>query len=219
MHSDDDLWYRLGYATERARSRTPDLAGALERLAPSRDTPAGRAGEDEDRHVAQALLLGGAGALGSRLLKLWPARRRPGAMALAAAGASGAAAALLVELLEPLLRGELRPPTPDADLASSVLAGTGRGLAYGAVVEPRLPGPDLIRGFVFGTLEYMVAPWGGLPGLLGSGSPHRKLPLVSHLLEPERKDDAAYLDFLLFGVSVALLYGLAVEKSGTVEEE
>lgn len=218
MHSDDNLWYRVGYALERTRNRAPALAGALERI-----TPSGRGGSGDERaperdRLIEVLLLGGAGALASRLLKLWPARRRPGLLALAAAGASGAGAGLLVELLHPLLRGELRPPGPDAEPGTSMLSGAGRGLAYGSVVEPRLPGPDVVRGIVFGTLEYLVAPWGGLPGLLGSSSPHRKLPLVSDLLEPERDDDAAYLDFIAFGVAVAFLYGLAREKSGTTDE-
>lgn len=225
MHSNDTLWYRLGYTLERARGSAPDLPSLLRQGAPDsagrdnpRDNPGDGADDGKDGMAVGALVLGGAGALASRLLRAWPRRHAPGVLGLAAAGASGAAAGLLVELVGPLLRGEAAPAADDDELAASVLSGTGRGLAYGAVAEPRLPGPAVLRGFLYGTLEYAIAPWGGLPGLLGSASPHRKLPVVSRLLEPGEDDEADYLDFVIFGLALGLLYGTFVEKRGTSDE-
>ncbi len=222
MHSDNTLWYRLGYALERARGSAPDLPALLGRGASDatrKEQPDESPGDDGGDAAVTALVLGGAGALASRVLRVWPRRHRPGALGVVAAGASGAAAGVLVELLQPLLRGELAPPGPDEDVTEALLSGAGRGLAYGAIAEPRLPGPALLRGVLFGTLEYMIAPWGGLPGLLGSSSPHRKLPVVSGLLEPGEEDDADYLDFVAFGLALGLLYGTFLEKRGTTPEE
>ena len=84
---------------------------------------------------------------------------------------------------------------------------TARGLLYGALVEPRLPGPALVRGTLYGTLEYLVSPWGGLTALAGPGAPHRRIPLLASLFDDYQRSDDSFADHLVFGVALALLYG------------
>ncbi|NIX22339.1 MAG: hypothetical protein GWN07_21900, partial [Actinobacteria bacterium] len=72
---------------------------------------------------------------------------------------------LLADLVRPLLRDDADLPGIDRDTAEHMLAGLGQGLIYGGVVEPRVPGPALVKGALFGSLEYAVHPLGGLSGL------------------------------------------------------
>jgi len=215
LTSDETFWFRVGYALERAR-----------RLAPALPGPAAGDGPDEDRELPsesdarlRALLVAGAGTLASRILKLWPGRRVPGVVSLTCAGISGVGAALLLELLRPLTDSEAPAAALDEELAEALLSGAGRGLLYGGVVEPRLPGPPILRGAVYGVTEYMVSPWGGLTRILGPASPHRRLPLVSDLVEPSEEGSRTFVDHLLFGVTLALLYGALPLKRGTRNEE
>ena len=55
-----------------------------------------------------ALITAGAGALVGKLVGLVPPRRTPGMVGLLRGGAAGAGAALLRELVDPLLHGEKR---------------------------------------------------------------------------------------------------------------
>lgn len=215
--SREKIWFRIGYALETARLGVPALPGpGAGESDPTNDgLPTDAAGDV----ALGTLLVAGAGAVAPRVLRLWRGRRVPGALSLAFAGLSGAGAALLLELLRPLTRGELEAPEIDADLGEAVLSGVGRGLLYGAVLEPRLPGPPVVRGAVFGAVEYALSPWGGLSRILGSASPHRKLPVVSDLLEPGGHEDDRFADHLVFGLAVALLYGGLPLKSGTRNEE
>lgn len=233
MSSDqDEIWYRIGYALERVRhapeelprvrallsSRSPAGGGGREREpdAPAKDAPGG----DGDRDaLLQELVSTGSRSLVRRIVRLWSPRKKVGLGGLLAAGASGAAAAVLVDLIGPLVRsGSFAPDTEDG-LSASLLEGAGRGLVYGGVVEPRLPGPAFLLGFVYGTGEYLASPWGGLPALLRSVSPQGKLPLVSHLLEPEEGRHPDYVEHVAFGVALALLYDLVHENRGIVDDE
>ncbi|NIP59368.1 MAG: hypothetical protein GWM92_13610 [Gemmatimonadetes bacterium] len=140
-------------------------------------------------------------------------------VSLTCAGISGVGAALLVELLRPLTEDEDSAAALDGELAEALLSGAGRGLLYGGVVEPRIPGPPLVRGAVYGVTEYMLSPWGGLPRVLGPVSPHRRIPLVSDLVEPDQEGFRTFVDHLLFGVTLALLYGALPPRRGTRNEE
>ena len=81
---------------------------------------------------------------------------------LARAAASGAAAMIFQELVHALVSDD----PEDADegsrsLADRLISGTARGLVYGAVAEPRLPGPPVLRGVLYGSgndgyLEHLV---------------------------------------------------------------
>lgn len=199
-----------GRSSERSRREAPgDNPGHG-----SRSRPASGARDA----LVQALAAGGARSLAGRLLRIWSPRERVGIVKLMTAGASGAAAALLTELVTPLTRPGSGETPGGEELALSVLEGVGRGLTYGGVVEPRLPGPAYLLGFVYGTAEYVAASWGGLPSLLRSASPHGKIPYLSGLLEPSEDEDRIYLEYVVFGLTLALLYDAVREKRGIDEE-
>lgn len=231
MNSDrDDLWYRIGYALERARQAPGELpplrallsAGEGSGNPPPDGNPGpdeeSRAGDRADRLVREVVATG-ARSLGGRILRAWTPRRQVGLAGLLAAGASGAAAAFLVDRLAPLVRSGSRRSGREDGLSGTLLEGVGRGLLYAGVVEPRLPGPAFVAGFVYGTTEYLAAPWGGLPVLLRSVSPHGRLPLVSRLLEPEEERHPDYVELVAFGLALAIFYDLAHENRGIEDEE
>lgn len=215
---------------ERARREPPlpRLRGLGERRdgrgTRSKDAPGprsrqrgGESGGPAREEALDALLTTGAGAVAGKILGLLPARRRPGILALMRAGAAGAGAALLREVLDPLIRGEVRVPLLGPRTADALLAGAARGVLYGAVLEPRLPGPPAMQGIVYGSLEYAVSPWGGLDALLGNGAPHRRIPLMAGLFEGYALGEDTYLDHLIFGMTLALLYrrGASRTRTGT----
>jgi hypothetical protein len=156
-------------------------------------------------------------ALVGRLLDAIPRKRRPGPIRLLHAAAAGAGAALVRELLRPLTSG-VPADRPLAERArGAALTGSARGLLYGALVEPRLPGPPIVRGALYGGVEHLVSPMGGLITLAGARAPHRSLPFVAALFEElEQAEDETLLDHVLFGIGLAALYGA---RPADVEEE
>jgi hypothetical protein len=209
MASEPSLWYRIGYVVERALHGRPAggkaLAGLRERASGERRT-SGPAQETHwpsmDDLVSSAIAVAAGRVLGGRR------RRQPnGLLWLLRAGAAGAAAALLVDLLRPLLYGQPNEVVRDGDIADTVLTGLGQGLVYGAVVEPRVPGPPVLKGALFGSAEYATEAAGGLGQLLRAHTPHGRLPGVGRLLEQLHPKERAYLEHLVFGMALALLYG------------
>jgi hypothetical protein len=196
MQKKADIWYRVGYALETAKSRMPKTKAESGKKLAKRD--------DSGQKVLDALLTVGAGSVIARGLSLWPGRRRPGVFSLFRAGAAGAAAAFLAELIRPALTGSVPKESIEDELTDILLSGAGRGLLYGAVVEPRIPGPALLRGTAYAALEYALVPWGGLQELTGSAAPHRRIPVLSVLLQP-RDPDEQFLEHLVFGIALALL--------------
>jgi hypothetical protein len=209
------IWFRLGHAYERARQGTPrkSVARLSERVEPSKrhresDRSIEAAWPSADELIAAGTMLLLDRVLGSR------ERTRPGIVRLMRAGASGAAAALLVDLLKPLLRGSHEVPVIDRNTADRLLNGLGQGLVYGALVEPRVPGPPLIKGAVYGSVEYAFDPLGGLSTVLGSHTPQGRLPFVGAMLEGLDPHDRAYLEHLVFGIALALLYESSPSSNG-----
>jgi hypothetical protein len=141
----------------------------------------------------------------TRVLSFWPSRRGPGLFRLFRAGAAGAAAAFLAELARPALTGRNAETPLEEELTDILLAGAGRGLLYAALVEPRAPGPPLLRGATYAGLEYLLTPWGGLGELAGSKAPQGKIPALSVLLK-DRGADEQLVEHIAFGVALALLY-------------
>ncbi len=209
MSKKDDLWYRMGFALETARQRVPTspapvgklLKKKAKRLKKGKSVPL-----DEASHkLLEAFLTVGAGTVLTRFLAFWPGRRRPGLFRLGRAGMAGAAAAFLAEILRPALTGGESESSLEDDLTDILLSGAGRGLIYAAIVEPRIPGPSLLRGSTYGALEWALTPWGGLEELAGTAAPHRKIPVLSVLLQG-RKEEEDLLEHLAFGIALALLY-------------
>ena len=223
MQNNEDLWYRIGYALEAVRRRVPEetisgarVPGAREG---SRKPAAPRSGRVSTSlrprrlshsdptygKLLDALLTVGAGSLLARALSAWPGRRRPGLFRLFKAGAAGAAAAFLAELLRPVISGKLPDRSLEEELTDILLSGAGRGLLFAAILEPRIPGPSLLKGSTYGALEYALSPWGGLEELVGPAAPHRKIPVLSVLLKNRGSEDQ-FLEHVAFGVALALLY-------------
>jgi hypothetical protein len=218
MTSEESLWYRLGYALEGAK--VPTAAGKAKDG--GKRTPKRRRGApaaESESSTGDALVTAGIAAVAARLLDAWEPKREVGFKRLLWAGASGAAAALLLDVVKPLLRGEGGLPALDRETADRVLAGVGLGLIYGAVVEPRVPGPALLKGALFGSADYAAEAAGGLTRLLGAHAPHGKLPFVGRIFEDADAHDGAYLEHLAFGVTLALLYGSSPSSNGIVEDD
>ena len=146
-----------------------------------------------------------------------PARgrdRKPGFTGLLRAGAAGAAAALLVDLVRALLRGNAELPVLDRETVDRVLAGVGQGLVYGALVEPRVPGTALVKGALYGSVEYVADPMGGLRTLLGQHTLQGRLPGVGEFLEGLDAHERAYLEHVAFGIALAILYESSPSRNG-----
>jgi hypothetical protein len=218
MSSEESLWYRLGYALESAKIPSAPAEGTSRRAAratrhraPAEAPTGGSVGDD--------LVTAGIAALAARLLDAWQPRRETGFGRLLWAGTAGAAAALLLDVLKPLLVGKPELPSFDRDLVDRLLAGAGQGLIYGAIVEPRLPGPALVKGALFGSAEFAAAAAGGLAQLLRAHAPQARLPLVGRIFEDADPQERAYLEHLAFGVALAVLYGSNPSSNGTRPED
>lgn len=216
MSSKKSLWYRLGYALERTRQNP---AQGVRKLASLKDRKAPDRRRDRSSSVrpllsTDDLVASGIVAVVAKTLDAWRPVKRAGLVRLLQAGAAGAGAALLVELIGPLLRREATMPVLGEDTLDRVLSGVGQGLVYGAVVEPRLPGPALAKGALYGSAEYAVVPVGGLGRMLGPHAPLRRVPVLAHLLEDMDPHHRAYLEHVAFGVTLALLYGSSPSSNG-----
>lgn len=219
MASDKSIWYRLGHALERARRAAPSPPDSLS--SPKRAVTA-RSDDEDGGHVlprpeipsSDALIAAAVTLLVDKTLDVWGKRSDPGLGRLVRAAAAGAIASLLADLVRPLLRSDADLPAVDPDTAGRMLAGLGQGLVYGGVIEPRLPGPALFKGAVYGSLEYAIHPFGSLSGFLGSHTPQRKIPFFGDLLDGLDGDERAYLEHLVFGIALALIYESSPSSSG-----
>lgn len=224
MASEKSFWFRLGYALEhlrrvsppeKARKKLSGLAARADARASASRAGAGSGGTGRGDGVStDELVSAGIMALAVRVLDAWHPRRKAGLGGLLRAGAAGAGAALLLELARPLLLGAPELQVLGSDTGDRLLAGVGQGLLYGAVVEPRVPGPPLLKGAIFGSAEYAADPAGGLAHLLGAHAPQGRVPILRRLLEDLTMHDRAYAEHLVFGIALALLYGSSLSSNG-----
>ena len=219
MASEESFWYRVGYALERGGG--PSAPRAWKRIAglAERASRAEAGDLSPGEFAAEQLVSAGVAALAGRLLDVWRPRRRVRFTRLLRAGASGAAAALLVSAVRPFLRGEHGAPALDRETGDRVLAGIVQGLLYGGVIEPRVPGPSLLKGALFGSAEYAADAAGGLVRILSSHAPHGRLPFVGRMLEDIDPHDRVYLEHLAFGIALAILYGSSPSSNGILSDE
>lgn len=222
-----NIWFRMGQALGRAQGRLEVRVGQLRKglTAGRREPEKGRAKQLVRREAAappaeseaseraltpwmeKALLAGavaGGGALIAAVLRSAPSRS-PGPLSLVRAGAAGAGAAVARMAVRHLV-GLEEPETETSDPLAPVLAGAARGLVFASVVEPRIPGPPVLRGATYGALEFAARPWGGVEGLLDTLPVHRRVPFLAALLDA-RDDDPSLAGHVLFGVVLASLYG------------
>jgi len=240
------IWYHLGYALERARpdatsrkevvslsERRAKAAGAEDAAQPAKRKTGRKPSEKAEATRVKGkgdfslLALPGAEEVVSaamamavdRVLGGWGKRRDPTLRGLLRAGVAGAAAALLVDLLRPILEGRWEVPAVDRETPEHMLTGVAQGLVYGGVVEPRLPGPALLKGAVYGSIEYAADPAGGLSGLLGSHAPHGRVPVLSDAIDGLDSHDRAYLEHVLFGIALALIYESSPSSKGILPDD
>lgn len=164
--------------------------------------------EEELAHVIDALFAAGGGAVVHRLLERLGRGGAHSTGALVRAGVAGAGAALVVQAMRPLLERDGKRVELDTELAYAVMGGVGRGLIYGLLLHRRIPGPSGVRGAIYGTAEYLVGPWGGISQLLHPLTPQGSLPIVGPLLDPGDTSEETLVEHLLFGTTLALIYGL-----------
>ncbi len=206
MTDQNSVWFRLGYALEAAKpSKVRPRDGSRLR------NPFSKNGKP-DETLLEALLTAGTGAVAGRVLF---GGSKPGGFRLLRAAAAGATAAATRSLIRIVL--DMEPEGGTLDPGREALEGAARGLLYGAVVEPRLPGSPLMRGMAFGAVEYVVAPWGGLDEVLGAASPRHTMPILGALLAVERSPSESFTDHLIFGVALGLLYGVGRARRGSRE--
>ncbi len=244
------IWYQLGYALETARHGSQSALGlrsvkktrAAENGRPTRGSSRrssrrsspearsagevrGKEAEPARRPVSSAvdqLIATGTGMLGDRLFSI-VAGRRPGTLRLTRAALAGAGAALAISLFRNGKNGTREVGESPYDPTGELLAGAARGVLYGAVLEPRLPGSPLLRGVTYGVMEYVTSPFGGLDGILGASSPHRTMPIVAALLGQNdsgaRPGAGSITDHVAFGITLGLLYGEGRARRGSREAE
>jgi hypothetical protein len=214
------IWYQVGYALESARHgvRSAQEAQSTGKAQSAKKTPSKAKGSSAKRSPVSSpvdqLIATGTGILGDRLFSM-VAGRRPGSLRLTRAALAGAGAALALSLFRNGKNGTNgKGPTPH-DPTAEILTGAARGMLYGAVLEPRLPGSPLLRGATFGVMEYVTSPFGGLDGILGASSPHRTMPIIAALLGPTDSMALSIADHVAFGVTLGLLYGRGSARRGS----
>ena len=214
------IWYHLGYALESARLGARSAQGvrsAGKVRSAKKAPPAGKVRSAERRTVSSTvdqLIATGTGILGDRLFSM-VAGRRPGGLRLTRAALAGAGAALALSLFRNGKNGAAGVGQSPHDPTAELLTGAARGMLYGAVLEPRLPGSPLFRGATFGIMEYVTSPFGGLDGILGASSPHRTMSIVAALLGPSDSMALSIADHVAFGVTLGLFYGRGSERRGS----
>jgi hypothetical protein len=204
------IWYHLGYALESASHGASSSRKAR-----------GASSDPESRPVSSAvdqLIATGTGVLGERLLSIL-AGRRPGALRLTHAALAGAGAALALSLFRNGKTGGAEGGQSTHDPTEALLRGAARGMLYGSVLEPRLPGSPLLRGAAFGVMEYVASPFGGLDSILGASSPHRTIPILAALVGTSDSTAETLTDQVAFGITLGLLYGAGRARRGSREAE
>ena len=222
MSDSETRWYDLGYALEKAR-QTPSrtrLDSLVDRLMSFRggatasngdggeNDGAGTPAESRDGGaVFDALVGGSAAAVASQLLRIVPKHAHPSVMRVARGAAAGAAATFARELAGPLLRGRLAAPELSDGLPERLASGAARGALFAAVIDPRLPGPVALRAALYATVEYLLAPNGGLGRMVGSVAPWRIIPGADAVVKKLESGEETIIDHLVFGLALALMLG------------
>ncbi len=154
-----------------------------------------------------AVIAAGATALIGHFVQGLPHKRKPGMMRLVRAGAAGAGAAIVSELIRSFRSGGIQKSELLTLAKDAALSGAARGLLYGTLLEPRIPGPPIVRGAAYGYIEHLVTPYGGLTNMLGAAAPHRSLPFIADLLDELDPAEETLAEHIIFGITMAALYG------------
>ncbi len=212
MSSKQSIWYRLGYALERARSAPP-----VHRSASSPPSGSGRRQARRSRRPTTAPdRRGGSGR---------PAGVGRGGRA--GQGTRGLAPEKQVRPVEPGQGGRVggrggprrrAAPAAAARRAGPAPPSTGRpwtacsrARARGWSTAPwssrAFPGPRSSRARCTDRPSTRSTPWAGLYRVLGAHAPLRRVPGLGSLLDELDPHDRVYLEHVTFGIALALLYG------------
>ncbi len=200
-----NIWYRLGYAWERAR---PGPADGGERSGRERrpTRPGNGSAPSDARKPASSLLerdlIGEAAELARRTVAQ-RVRRAPVRGDLGRAALAGAGAALAARALASLLAGDATPEDDDPGLGIELVQGATEGLAL-AVLVRHLPGGRLLQAGLCGAARYAAASRGGLPHVVRPIAP----PILRALapLAPEASRHRGPLEHAAFAVAFVLLH-------------
>lgn len=207
MSSKKSVWYRLGYALGQAREAPAKGSRKLAGLKERASLPAEK-GENSPTALDLDEILTATGvALAAKMLDRRSEGGGSGFLSMIRAALAGAGAGLLVELVRPLLSGEADIGSLDEDTPDRLLAGAVQGLVYGTLLEPWIPGPSTLKGVVYGSAEYAAMGMGGIGKMVGGHSSLGRLPGVGPLLAELDPQERAYLEHVVFGVALAVLYG------------
>lgn len=220
MPPKQNYWFHLGYALERLRSISPGATEAV-RILKDRPGPAGH-NTSEDARInwlpLKELATPEAMAILSKLLRTWKPRHKTALGSLVRAGAAGAVSALILDLISPAVRNS-EAPKLDRETGDRLLAGIRQGLLYGAILEPKMPGPTVLKGALYGTIEYAVNPMGGLSQLLAAHDSEHPHSALENFLEEFDSHNRSYAEHVIFGVILALLYGSSASSNGIFVED
>lgn len=220
-----DVWYRIGYtlASLRAGGREAlDSSTFRPRTTPERRSSRVQRDRPPETEAQKAenpfdsLIAATASAVAGRAVAGLMNRSESSLTRVVRAGLAGAAATLVLQVMRSHV---LRTGDRSIDATAEVMAGAARGILYGSVVDPWLPGPGPARGALFGALEYTISPLGGLDRILGAASPHRTIPMLAAIMDTDDLSAETLLEHVVFGTTVGLLYGSRTSSNGTELEE
>jgi hypothetical protein len=123
-----------------------------------------------------------------------------------------------LDLIRPTVR-DSEIPTLDRETGDRLLAGIRQGLLYGTILEPKVPGPTVLKGALYGTIEYAVNPMGGLSQLLAAHDSEHPHSALENFLEEFDSHNRSYTEHVIFGVILALLYGSSASSNGIFVED
>lgn len=208
MEAKASIWYRLGYAWEKARPGPVAGNGG----GAGRERPSSRSGNGSVPSAMRKMappppwrnLLDEAGGLTRRVVA-GRANRPLAHRHLPRAALAGAGAALAARSLAGLLA---REPTPEgeaeAGLGVELVRGAAEGLAL-AVLSGHLPRNRLLRIGLCGAARYAAAPRGGLPRVIRPIAPATVRTLSA--LAPASGRHGGLLEHAAFAAAFVLLYG------------
>lgn len=204
-----ELFYRVGYAAGQIESYMSRAEGAEDAEAPARPPrrqrprprppePQGEDGELREQ-MEDALKDAAETWFVSRVLRprsvSWPGVLFAGLVATALSDV----VAFFTDPDRP------RPLDEDPeDLMARYGAGIASTAAYAALLYPRLPGSPLTRGVVFGLLDVVTEPEGGIVATARRFAPQVRFPLKPFALPVN--EEAGPLARLAFGVALGLFY-------------
>ncbi len=134
---------------------------------------------------------------------------------------AGVAATALADIVGRTLEdggapGELPFAADPEEFLARLTAGVAVAAGYAALLYPRIPGPPLFRGLVFGALEVAAAPQGGLVQM-ARDTRGIKFPLQA--LAAPVDEDAGALSHLAFGLGLGLFYRNAQKRRDRDDDE